>query len=73
MLQVQLQLHTCCCGSLAFNQRPWRRTLRPAPGRRGLKAARSSTARTSPVPSRASSSALVSCRMSTAELALASQ
>jgi hypothetical protein len=42
-----------------------------SPGSRGLKAARSSMARTSPVPSRASTSALVSCRMSIAELDLA--
>jgi hypothetical protein len=35
-----------------------------------LKAARSRMARTSPVPSRASTSALVSWRMSTAELDL---
>ena len=41
------------------------------PGRRGLKAARSSMARTSPVPSRASTSEVVSWRMSTADEAAA--
>ena len=46
------------------------RRRRGAPGRRGLKAARSRMARTSPVPSRASMRQFVSCRMSTAEFAL---
>lgn len=68
---MHLQGVHCNCGCLC-HQPPNVSAPVHAPGRRGLKAARSSTARTSPVPSRASSSALVSCRMSTAELALKS-
>lgn len=76
---IHKHTHTRKNNCLCIDQRPFKRhqpqkkLLAPrllqikAPGSRGLNAAWSSTARTSPVPSWASASAWVNCRMSTAD------